>query len=72
MSQGFALGIVATIVAYVLFRSLAKALLSPWMAGVMDRRAMIARAESDALQAARQQFEQTVERWHDSRATEEA
>lgn len=61
--QGFALGVIAAIVGYVLLRGAAKFLLSPLAAEWMDRRAMLARAESDALAAGQDAFRQTVERW---------
>lgn len=66
MIQGVILGIIIAVVGYVTLRGLARLALAPWSAEWMDRRAMLARAESDALHAAQDQFGRTVDAWRDS------
>ena len=63
MTQGILIGIILAIVGYAALRALARLALAPWSAEWLDRRAMLARAESDALRAAQEQFAQTVARW---------
>lgn len=57
------LGVILAIVAYAVLRGLARLALAPWSAEWMDRRAMLARAESDALHAAQDQFRTTIDGW---------
>jgi replication initiation and membrane attachment protein DnaB len=61
--QGFALGVIAAIVGYVMLRGAAKFLLSPLAADWMDQRAKTAKAESDAVAAAQEAFLKTSREW---------
>ncbi|MEN6533161.1 MAG: hypothetical protein ABFD89_05820 [Bryobacteraceae bacterium] len=72
MTQGVVLGVILAIIGYAVIRGLARLALAPWSAEWMDRRAMLARAESDALHAAQDQFARTVDAWRDSAAREVA
>ena len=63
MTQGILLGLILAVVGYAAFRALARLAMAPWSAEWLDRRAMIARAESDALRAAQDQYAQTIQRW---------
>lgn len=66
-----ALGIIIAIIGYAVLRGLARLALAPWSADWMNRRAMLARAESDALEAAQDQFRRTVEQWQKERGMRE-
>lgn len=66
----FIFGAVTVTIAYILLRGLTRFLMSPAAADWMDRRAMLAQAESDAIHAAQDQFRVTCERWE--RRAEEA
>jgi len=57
------LGVILAVIGYAVLRGLARLALAPWSAEWMDRRAMLARAESDALHAAQDQFARTVDGW---------
>ena len=63
MTQGVILGMILAIIGYAVLRGLARLALAPWSAEWMDQRAMLARAESDALHAAQDQFARTVDGW---------
>ena len=63
MTQGIFIGMILAIVGYAAFRALARLAMAPWSAEWLDRRAMIARAESDALRAAQEVYAQTCARW---------
>lgn len=63
MTQGILVGLILAIVGYAALRALARLAMAPWSAEWLDRRAMLARAESDALHAAQDQFRQTIDRW---------
>lgn len=63
MTQGVVLGVILAIIGYAVLRGLARLALQPWSAEWMDRRAMLARAESDALHAAQDQFRTTIDGW---------
>ena len=57
------LGVILAVIGYAVLRGLARLALAPWSAEWMDRRAMLARAESDALHAAQDQFRTTLDGW---------
>ena len=63
MTKGVVLGVILAIIGYAVLRVLARLALAPWSAEWMDRRAMLARAESDALHAAQDQFRTTIDGW---------
>ena len=69
MTQGIIIGVALAVVAYAVLRALARLLMAPWSLDWLDKRAMLARAERDALAAAQDQFRSTVGAWR--RATEE-
>lgn len=58
----FTFGAVTVVIAYVLIRGAARFILSPAFADWMDRRAMIAKAERDALAAAQASFGRRLRR----------
>ena len=68
----FTFGAVTVVIAYVLIRGAARFILSPAFADWMDRRAMIAMAESDAVAAARDAVRLTCERWERREGTDAA
>ena len=63
MTKGVVLGVILAIIGYAVLRGLTRLALAPWSAEWMDRRAMLARAESDALHAAQDQFRTTIDGW---------